>query len=176
MSIVVSADAPRPAPGGLSTDPADLPSELTAYATQGLDALHRTAAAHGDHVGAYAAALLEHPPPWTKMRQVYRRLWLVRRHGAERVNDANQARFEADAVNVGLIGGMLERDLDDPPPPTRQPVRRTGLSVTPITSPSGGGHECHHTPNSSHGEHPEAGRDLRRAEGVDAPVESWGNC
>lgn len=79
---------PHQEPGRRRTDPADLPSELTTYALRDLDALHRRAAAHGDHIAAYAAALLEHPLPWTKTRQVYRLLGLVRRHGAEHVDEA----------------------------------------------------------------------------------------
>ena len=75
---------PRVAPGRRHTDPADLPSEVSVYAMRDLTTLQRKAAAHGTHVGAYAAAVLEHPLPWTKMRQVYRLLGLVRRHGAER--------------------------------------------------------------------------------------------
>jgi hypothetical protein len=47
-----------------------------------LDALQCKALHYGESIGAYAAALLEHPLPWTKMRQVYRLLGLVRRHGA----------------------------------------------------------------------------------------------
>jgi hypothetical protein len=57
------------APGRRHTDPADLPAELTMYAMRNLDALRRNASVHGPHVGAYAAALLEHPLPWTNMRQ-----------------------------------------------------------------------------------------------------------
>lgn len=53
------------------TDPEDLPSERTAYAMRDLDALRRLAAGHGPAVGAFTSALLEHPLPWTKMRQVY---------------------------------------------------------------------------------------------------------
>jgi hypothetical protein len=62
---------PRQQPGGRSTDPADLPSERTIYALRDLDALQRLAAGHGPAIGAYAAALLDIPLPWTKMRQVY---------------------------------------------------------------------------------------------------------
>jgi hypothetical protein len=58
-----------------------------------LEALHRRAAAHGEHIAAYTAALLEHPLPWTKMRQVYRLLGLVRRHGAD--PDAVRRRWSA---------------------------------------------------------------------------------
>ena len=105
---------PRVAPGRRHTDPADLPTELTTYAMRDLDALQRKASAHGTHVGAYAAALLEHPLPWTKMRQVYRLLGLVRRHGAERVDEACRRALDAEAVNVGLIDRMLTRDTAAP--------------------------------------------------------------
>jgi transposase len=101
---------PVVSPGRRSTDPADLPSELTVYAMRDLDALQRKALAHGDHAGAYAAAVLEHPLPWTKMRQVYRLLGLVRRHGADRVDDACRRALDAEAINVGLIDRMLTRD------------------------------------------------------------------
>ena len=62
---------PRQAPGGRSTDPADLPADKTVYAMRDLDRLRRMAAGHGDAIGVYAAALLDIPLPWTKMRQVY---------------------------------------------------------------------------------------------------------
>jgi len=100
---------PRVAPGRRHTDPADLPAELTAYAMWDLDALQSKAFTYGEHVGAYAAALLEHPLPWTKMRQVYRLLGLVRRHGADPVDDACRRALDAEAVNVGLIDRMLTR-------------------------------------------------------------------
>src|SRR5205807_7627904 len=98
---------PRQPPGGRHTDPADLPSEVSTYALRDLDALARRAAGHGEHIGAYATALLDHPLPWTKMRQVYRLLGLVRRHGAERVDQACARALEVEAVNVGLIERML---------------------------------------------------------------------
>ena len=78
---------PVVAPGRRHTDPADLPSEVSVYAMRDHNALQRKAAAHGAHVGTYAAAVLEHPLPWTKMRQVYRLLGMVRRHGADAVKD-----------------------------------------------------------------------------------------
>ena len=74
---------PVVAPGRRHTDPADLPAEVSIYAMRDLNTLQRKASAHGTHVGAYAAAVLAHPLPWTKMRQVYRLLGLVRRHGAD---------------------------------------------------------------------------------------------
>jgi transposase len=106
---------PRQAPGRRSTDPADLPADKTIYAMRDLDRLRRLAADHGDAIGAYAAALLDIPLPWTKMRQVYALLGLVKRWGADRVNSACATALEAEAVNVGLIGRMLERGTETTP-------------------------------------------------------------
>lgn len=103
---------PRQRPGGRSTDPADLPSERTIYAMRDLDALQRMAAGHGPAVGAYAAALLDTPLPWTKMRQVYALLGLVKKWGPDRVNAACERALDAEAINVGLIGRMLERGTE----------------------------------------------------------------
>jgi transposase len=100
---------PRTRPGGRITDPADLPAEKTAYAMRDIEHLKRLAAGHGAAVGAYAAALLDSPLPWTKMRAVYALLGLVKRWGAEPVEEACRRALEAEAVNVGLIGRMLER-------------------------------------------------------------------
>jgi transposase len=105
-------------PGRRSTDPADLPSEVSVYALRDIDALRRKAFVHGEHIGAYAVAVLEHPLPWTKMRQVYRLLGLVRRHGPEHVNEACRRALQAEAVNVGLIDRMLARGLDGNEPHT----------------------------------------------------------
>jgi transposase len=115
---------PRMPPGKRSTDPADLPSEKTAYAMRDLDLLQRMAAGHGQAIGAYAAALLDTPLPWTKMRQVYALLGLVKKWGAERVEAACRSALDHEAVNVGLIGRMLERGTEGtvapapPAPPT----------------------------------------------------------
>jgi len=100
---------PVMAPGRRHTDPADLPAHVAVYAMRDLDALQRKAAAHGTHVGTYAAAVLEHPLPWTKMRQVYRLLGLVRRHGAEAVDDACRRALDAEVIDVGLIERILTR-------------------------------------------------------------------
>ena len=75
--------------------------------------LQRKASAHGDHVGAYAAAVLAHPLPWTKMRQVYRLLGLVRRHGADAVDDACRRALDTEVIDVGLIERMLTRGIGD---------------------------------------------------------------
>jgi transposase len=104
---------PRKPPGKRSTDPNDLPSEKTVYAMRDLALLQRMAASHGDAVGAYAAALLDTPLPWTKMRQVYALLGLTKKWGDNAVDAACRSALEHEAVNVGLIGRMLERGTHD---------------------------------------------------------------
>jgi hypothetical protein len=103
---------PRQRPGGRSTDPEDLPSDKTIYAMRDLDALQRLAAGHGPAIGAYATALLDIPLPWTKMRQVYALLGLVKKWGPDRVNAACERALDAEAINVSLIGRMLERGTE----------------------------------------------------------------
>ena len=108
---------PRQRQGGRHTDACDLPSGTAPYAMRDIDALKRMAAAHGPAVGAYAAALLDSPLPWTRMRQVYRLLGLAKKGGADRVETACARALEAEAVDVGLIGRMLERATEDTPSP-----------------------------------------------------------
>jgi transposase len=104
---------PRQRPGGRVTDPDDLPSGRDIYALRDLGRLQAMAAAHGPAVGAYAAALLDTPLPWTKMRQVYALLGLAKKWGADRVEAACRQALDAEAVNVGLIGRMLERGTEN---------------------------------------------------------------
>jgi transposase len=106
---------PRQAPGRRATDPEDLPPHKTVYAMRDLDRLRRMAAGHGPAIGAYASALLDIPLPWTKMRQVYALLGLVRKWGADRVDAACASALEHETVNVGLIGRMLERGTEHAP-------------------------------------------------------------
>jgi transposase len=100
---------PRQPPGGRSTDPQDLPQGTEVYAMRDLDHLVVMAEAAGPSVGAYARAILDTPLPWTKMRQVYRLLGLVKKWGEPRVNQACQRALEAEAVDVNLVSRMLER-------------------------------------------------------------------
>ena len=109
---------PRQPPGGRSTDPDDLPAEKTIYAMRDLDRLVAMAAGHGPAIDAYAQRLLDNPLPWTKMRQVYALLGLVKKWGADRVDAACARAAEAEAFNVGLIGRMLERGAGTAPPET----------------------------------------------------------
>jgi transposase len=100
---------PRQPAGGRSTDPGDFPEHTRVYALRDIEHLKSLAFSHGVAIGAYAAALLDHPLPWTKMRQVYALLGLVKKWGPERVEAACSRAAEAEAFNVHLIGRMLER-------------------------------------------------------------------
>ena len=115
---------PRQPPGGRSTDPDDLPAHKTVYAMRDLDKLVAMATGHGQAIGAYATVLLDNPLPWTKMRQVYALLGLVKKWGADRVDAACTRAAEAEAFNVSLIGRMLERGSETAPAET---VRQQSL-------------------------------------------------
>ena len=104
---------PRKPPGGRSTDPADMPTGTEIYATRDVERLGRMAAEAGPSIGVYAAAILDTPLPWTKMRQVYRLLGLVKKWGPERVELACRRALDAEAVDVNLVSRMLERARED---------------------------------------------------------------
>lgn len=113
---------PRVPTGHRSTDVEDLPAERTIYALRDIDRLIADATAHGDAVGAFAQVVLDHPLPWTKMRQVYKLLGLCRRYGDHRVDAACRRALDAETDSVTVVGRMLERALeaeatqDDPIP------------------------------------------------------------
>ena len=118
---------PRQSPGGRVTDEQDLPSEVTAYALRDIDKLIGLASRHGDAIGVYAKALLDVPLPWTRMRTVYRLLGLVKKFGADRVEQACVRALECEAVDVGLIARIVERAAEaDPPPPERTVIAAAG--------------------------------------------------
>ena len=97
----------RQPPGGRSTNPTDFPAERSAYALRDVDALRRQAASHGEAVGRFAAAVLDSPLPWTRMRRVYALLGLARRYGAARLNDACAIALAAEMLDVHRLKRML---------------------------------------------------------------------
>ena len=119
---VLSKTPARQPPGGRSIDPADYPVERSVYALRNVDALQRQASSHGDTIGRYAAALLDSPLPWTRMRRVYALLGLVRRFGAARVTDACTTALAADMLEVPRLKRMLE--LGSMPTPASAPPAR----------------------------------------------------
>ena len=117
---------PRQQPGRRVTDPADLPAEKTTYAMRDVASLAAAARRHGDAVGVYADRLLDTDLPWTKMRQVYRLLGLVRRYGPGPVDTACQRALDLDVVNVTKIASMLEKATENTPVPPRPAAAATG--------------------------------------------------
>ena len=117
---------PRQPAGGRSTDPADLPADKTGYAMRDLTRLIATAAGHGPDIGIYAERLLDHQLPWTRMRQVYRLLGLVKRYGAQPVDTACGRALELDVVSVPKIAAMLEKATENTP--AEPPRAASGLA------------------------------------------------
>lgn len=108
---------PRQPPGGKVTDAEDFPTEKTAYAMRDIALLQRQADQHGEHVGRYAAALLDSPLPWTRMRQVYALLGLVRRYGDTRVDETCRVALAVDMLSVKRLQRMLEIAAPTPESP-----------------------------------------------------------
>jgi hypothetical protein len=63
------------------------------------------------------------------MRQVYALLGLVKKWGPDRVEAACSRALDAEAINVGLIGRMLDRGTENTDSTT--PASPTGELVTP---------------------------------------------
>ena len=137
---------PRQQPGRRVTDPADLPAEKTTYAMRDVASLAKAARRHGDAIGVYAERLLDTDLPWTKMRQVYRLLGLVRRYGPGPVDTAcaagprprrgqrHQDRLDAGEGNrehapTAAPGGGRHRPVR--PRPRRIPPGGTQLTLIP---------------------------------------------
>jgi hypothetical protein len=106
---------PRLSPGRRHTDVEDLPAGKAVYANRDIDWLLRQAATDGESIGVLAARLLDVELPWTRMRQVYRLLGLVRRYGPTRVDDACRKALDVDCVDVGVVSRILERAVAGAP-------------------------------------------------------------
>lgn len=100
---------PRVAPGRRSTDLADFPEEKAAYAARDAQAIVQRARSHGAAIGELAARLLAASPlPWTRMRQLYMLLGLVKRYGAHRVEQTCADAVAADLIDVFRVERMLK--------------------------------------------------------------------
>jgi len=139
---------PRQPPGGRSIDATDFPVERSVYALRNVTALQQQATSYGEAIGRFAAALLDSPLPWTRMRRVYALLGLTRRYGAARVNEACVTALAADMLDVTRLKRMLERapaPTDAPParviPLARflRPASQYALPLRPAAPSSEGG-------------------------------------
>jgi transposase len=140
---------PRQPPGGQSIDASDYPVERSVYAMRNVTALRRQAEQAGEVIGRYAAALLDSPLPWTRMRRVYALLGLVRRYGGARVTEACTVALAADMLDVKRLQRMLEQATTStaaPSPPARviplarylRPATQYALPLRPAAPASEG--------------------------------------
>ena len=115
--------------GGLAKgniDPKDIAEHKRPMALRDERFLAEQALSHGEHVGAFANLLLQGRAPWTRMRRVLALLGLVRRFGAERVDDACKRAIEHDMHDVERLRRMLEQPatVDDGPRARVIPIAR----------------------------------------------------
>ena len=108
--LLIKTHARQP-PGGRSIDPDDYPVERSVYALRNVDALRRQAANVGEAIGLFAAALLDSPLPWTRMRRVYALLSLVRRYGAARVHEVCVTALAVPGLAQGQEHQAVPSDL-----------------------------------------------------------------
>ena len=117
----------RPA-GTCTTDPNDMPSELTDYAMRDIASQKTKAAARGPAIGRFVEAILDGPLPWTRMRRVYQLFRAADRYGDDRVELACERANDAECVDVRVVIRMVERaleaDADDRPVPANVIVGR----------------------------------------------------
>jgi hypothetical protein len=111
--LVIKMHARQP-PGGHAIDASDYP----VYALRNVTALQQQADQAGPVIGRFAAALLDSPLPWTRMRRVYALLSLVRRYGATRVTTVCTVALDADMLDIHRLRRMLEHGLTTPPAAT----------------------------------------------------------
>jgi hypothetical protein len=101
--------------------------------------LQRLAAGHGEAIGVYAAAVLDTPLPWTKVRQVYALLGLVKKWGPDKVDATCQRALDAEAISVPLIGRMLDRateNVEQTPAPAPPATSRFARDPVEFTTPA----------------------------------------
>ena len=106
---------PRKAPGGRSTDAADMPPGVEGYATRTVDRLVAQAASYGPATGLYARRLLDGDAPWMMMRSVYRLIGLAKRYGPPAAEAACARALDVDVINVSKIESMLKNATENTP-------------------------------------------------------------
>jgi transposase len=111
----------RQPPGGKAIDENDFPPEKRPYAMRDVAFLERQARSHGEAVGRFAAALLEGPLPWTRMRRAYALLGLCKRYGDGRVDEACGRALAAQMLDVRRLERMLRLAAPSPAPAPGEP-------------------------------------------------------
>jgi transposase len=108
---LIKAHVRRPE-GTCTTDPADMPSELSDYAMRDIDSQKRKAHRRGPAIGVFVEGVLDGPLPWTRMRRVYRLFRAADRYGDDRLESACERANDAECVDVNVVIRMVERALE----------------------------------------------------------------
>ena len=103
---------PRQPRGGRSTDPADYPTELTAYTLRAPEGIKRRAAEQGPAVAEFADRLFDGPLPWAKVRQGHKLVRLGQRYTPERLDDACRKALDVDLIDVRRVERILVQALE----------------------------------------------------------------
>jgi len=113
---------PRKAPGQKSIDMADYPPEATACAQRDAAYFVRQAEELGEHIGRFAAMVVERDSrPWTRMRQLFKLLSLARKYGG-RLDASCKAALDADMVDVTGLAKLVQLDTQLEPPPAARVI------------------------------------------------------
>jgi transposase len=124
----------RVAPGRRSTKPEHFPPDKAIYALRDAQALIHRARSHGPAIGELAAKLVAASPlPWTRMRQLYMLLGLVKRYGAHRVDATCTDAVAADMIDVFRLERMLKLAVAPIPPSDPARVIPLGRFLRPAT-------------------------------------------
>ena len=124
----------RVAPGKRSTKLEHFPPEKAIYATRDSEALINRARSHGRAIGEFASKLFAASPlPWTRMRQLFMLLGLVKRYGAHRVQETCIVAVAADMIDVFRLERMLKLALPPAPEPELARVIPIGRYLRPVT-------------------------------------------
>jgi len=107
---------PRKAPGQKSIDAADYPAESYACSQRDTAYFVRQAHEQGEHVGRFAAALVEKEQrPWIRMRLLFKLLGLARKYGG-RLDASCKTALDASMVDVGRLADLVRLDTRLEPP------------------------------------------------------------
>ena len=111
---------PRKAPGQKSIDSADYPPESYACSQRDTAYFVRQAREHGEHVGRFAAALVDKEQrPWIRMRLLFKLLGLARKYGGGRLDASCKTALDASMLDVGRLADLVRLDTRLEPPPAR---------------------------------------------------------
>ena len=106
---------PRKAPGGRSTDAADMPPGVEGYATRTVDRIVAQAASSARPPGSTRSGCSDGDAPWMMMRSVYRLIGLAKRSAPPAAEAACARALDVDVINVSKIESMLKNATENTP-------------------------------------------------------------